>query len=87
MDALHEIKSHRTDVYHKHNCHFEGKLVVVEYQEEMERDPRWGIWNGGVVFKYIALAEELVTEKYGNPKRVLLSMPEYVCELEDQNSQ
>ncbi len=76
------MKPQRFDEYHKHGCHFFGKLVVVDYSENMEKDPKWKQWNAGVSFKYLERAKAIVSEHYGTPKRVLLEMPDYVVEIE-----
>lgn len=71
----------RFEEYHKYGCHFAGKLVVVSYWEEMRADPKWGRFGGQVSLDWMKKAEALVKEKYGDPKRVLLSVPDYVVEL------
>jgi hypothetical protein len=76
------MKTQRFDEYHKHGCHFDGKLVVVNYYEDMTKDPKWGTFNADLTYKYMGLAARLVKEKYGEPKRVLLGMPDYVVEVE-----
>jgi hypothetical protein len=71
----------RFDEFHKYGCNFYGKLVAVNYIDDMQNDPKWGTWNGGITYDYCEKAEKLVLEKYGKPVRVLLSIPEYVCEI------
>lgn len=74
------MKAERFDEYHKYGCNFYGKLVVVDYSRDLKNDPRMGTWNAGVTFDCAERAKALVTEKYGEHK-VLLSIPEYVCEV------
>lgn len=75
------MKTERFDDYYKHGCSFSGRLVVVDYSEDMKNDPRWGTFNAGLTFDYVEKAAKLVKEKYGEPVKVLLSIPEYVCEI------
>lgn len=75
------MKAQRFDEYHKHGCHFEGKLVVVDYSGDLKNDPQWGRFNAELSYKYMGLAAKLIEEKYGQPKRVLLGMPDYVVEI------
>jgi len=74
------MKTKRVDEYHKHGCHFFGKLVVVDYWDELEKDPKWGGFNADVTYDYIAKAKNLVKEKYGNTE-TLLSIPALVVRL------
>ena len=74
------MDSKRIDEYHKHGCNFYGKLVVVEYAEDMQNDPNWGKFNAEVTFDYLAKAQELVKEKYGATE-TLLSIPALVVKL------
>lgn len=75
------MKAERFEEYHKHGCNFSGKLVVVDYFEDMQRDPRWGQFNSGVSYEYLKQARALVKERYGDVK-ILLDVPELVCRLE-----
>jgi hypothetical protein len=74
------MTSQRFDEYHKHGCHFYGKLVVVEYAEDMQKDPNWGKFNANLTFDYLARAQKLVKEKYGDTQ-TLLSIPALVVKL------
>ena len=79
-----ELKRTRIEEYHKHGCNFYGKLVVINYFESMEKDPKWGKFNQGLTFDYIEKATKLVEEKYGKGNfDVLLSIPELVVRLKD----
>lgn len=73
--------SKRVDEFHKHGCHFFGKLVVVEYQEDMQNDPKWGTFNAGLTFEYLEKASALIKEKYGETVEVLLSVPSLVVRV------
>jgi hypothetical protein len=75
------MKAQRFDEYHKHGCHFNGKLVVVDYSEDMRNDPNWGKFGAEVTFDYMAKAKALVQERYGEAVKVLLSIPDYVVEV------
>ena len=75
------MKAQRFDEYHKHGCHFNGKLVVVDYSEDMRNDPQWGKLGAEVTFDYMAKAKALVQERYGEAVKVLLSIPDYVVEV------
>lgn len=77
------METKRVDEYHKHGCHFYGKLVVVDYMEDVKKDPKWGTFNAGVTFDYLEKAQALVQEKYGENVKVLLSIPELVVRLEN----
>jgi hypothetical protein len=71
----------RFDEYHKYGCHFYGKLVVVDYTDDLMNDPKSGTFGIGLTHDYLDKAEKLVAEKYGKPVKVLLSIPEYVVEI------
>ena len=73
------MKAQRFDEFHKYGENFYGKLVVVDYTEDLKNDPKMGTFNAGVSFDYVEKAAALVKEKYGEPVKVLLSIPEYVC--------
>ena len=75
------MKAQRFDEYHNHGCHFNGKLVVVNYSEDMQNDPNWGKFGAGVTFDYLAKAKALVKERQYNVVRELLSIPDYVVEV------
>ena len=75
------MKAERIDEYHKHGCHFYGKLVVVEYQEDMAKDPKWGTFNAGLTFDYLAKAQALVKERYDSNVETLLSVPSLVVRV------
>lgn len=36
------MKAERIDEYHKNNSNFYGKLVVVHYLDEAQKDTKWG---------------------------------------------
>ena len=76
------MKAQRIDEYHKHGCHFYGKLVVVEYYEEMKNDPQFGKFGAGLTLDYYADAKKLVAERGYKVVRELLGIPAYVCEVE-----
>ncbi len=76
------MKENRIDEYHKHGCHFFGKLVVVDYSEDMKNDPNWGKFNAGLTFDYLFKAQTLVEERQYKVVKELLSIPEYVVEVE-----
>lgn len=76
------MQAKRVDEYHKHGCHFSGKLAVVDYQDDLQNDPRWGQFGEGLTIAYAEKAAALLQEKYGKPVEVLLSVPEYVCRVE-----
>lgn len=75
------MKAERVCEYHKHGSDFEGNLVVVNYGDDMRRDPAWGSFGAGVSQKYLANAKEMVKERYGNVE-ILLEMPDLVCRVE-----
>ena len=72
----------RIDEYHKHGCHFHGKLVVIDYQEAMQHDRRWGQYNAGLTLDYLVMARKYAKELYGDTIE-LLSVPELVIRLND----
>jgi hypothetical protein len=72
------MEAKRFDEFHKHGCNFSGKLVVVDYLADMEKDPRWGTYNAGLTFDYLAKAKQLVKDKGYDVVLELLSIPEYV---------
>ena len=74
------MKAQRIDEYHKHGCHFYGKLVVVEYYEEMKSDPHK--FGAELAIDYYADAKKLVAESGYKVVRELLGIPAYVCEVE-----
>ncbi len=76
------MKAERFDEYHKHGCHFYGSLVVVDYMPEMKKDPQYGRFGAEVVYDYMEKAAKLIQERQYKVKRVLLSIPEYVVEIE-----
>lgn len=67
--------------YHKNGCHFFGKLVVVDYYEEMKKDPQWGTFGAMVTLDYAEKANNLVIKKYGADVEILLSIPELVARV------
>lgn len=67
--------------YNKHGCHFRGKLLVVEFTPNVEGDSRMGQSGAQVWHAWSERAAELVRAEYGEPKCVLLSIPDYVVEL------
>ena len=76
------MNAQRIDEYHNHGCHFYGKLVLVKYQEAMQADRKFGQFNAGVTFDYIAKAKALIDDRQYKVVRVLLSIPDYVVEIE-----
>jgi hypothetical protein len=77
------METKQVDEFHKHGCNFSGKLVVVDYQEEYaNRKLKFYSFGAGDIFDYISRAENIVKEKQYKIKRVLLSIPEYVVEVE-----
>ena len=75
------MKTQRIDEFHKYGSHFFGRLVVVDYYEDMKDDPQFGSFGAGLTFDYYEKAKRLVAEKY-TVKRELLGIPAYVCEVE-----
>ena len=76
------MKRNRIDEYHKHGCHFYGKLVVIKYLDEMKHNPRYGQYNAGLSIDYLMLARKEAQELYGdNIVDELLSVPELVLRL------
>ena len=75
------IKAERVDDYHKHGCHFSGKLVVIHYYEAMQQDPNWGKFNANLTFDYVEKARALVKERQYKVVRELLTMPDLVIEI------
>lgn len=76
------MKAKRITAYTKHGCNFTGpNLVLVEYFKDMTKDPAWGQFNANLTDKYIRQAAALVVQEFGEPVRVLLAMPDYVCEV------
>jgi hypothetical protein len=75
------MKAQRFDEYHKHGCNFYGKLVVIDYSEDVRNDPNWGKFGAEVTFDYLAKAKALIQERQYNVVRVLLAIPDYVVEI------
>ena len=76
------MKADRIDEYHKHGCNFFGKLVVISYFEDAQKDPSWGRFGASVSLDYYAKAVQYAKELYGDFD-VLLGMPELVIRLKD----
>ena len=77
------MKTERFDEFHKHGCNFYGKLVVVDYQEEYNnRTLKFNSFGAGDIFDYISEAKKIVEERGYKVKKELLSIPEYVVEVE-----
>ena len=76
------MKAIRYDEFHKYGCNFNGKLVVVDYTNDIKNDPKVGTWNAGVTFDYVERAKNIVKESGYKVIRELLSIPEYVVEVE-----
>lgn len=76
------MKAERIDEYHKHGCHFSGKLAVVHYLEEAQKDPKWGTFGAGISLDYLEKAMAFIKNRYGEKVEVLLSMPDLVVRLE-----
>jgi hypothetical protein len=75
------MEAKRFEEYHKHNCNFYGKLAVVDYMEDAKQDPKWGTFNAGLTFYYLAKAQDIIKERYGGDVEVLLSIPSLVVRL------
>ena len=75
------MKTQRVDEFHRYGSHFYGKLVVVDYYDDLRNDPKFGNFGAGLTFDYYEKAKRLVAEKY-TVKRELLGIPAYVCEVE-----
>lgn len=80
------MKTERFDKYHKHGCHFYGNLVVVDYTEDWQNDPRYGQFGAMTIFDYVEKATKLVTDKYGKVE-ILLSIPELVCRIPESKAE
>jgi hypothetical protein len=76
------MKAERFDEFHRFGCNFYGKLVVVDYIEDINNDPKMGTFNAGVPFDYIDKAKKLVAEHQYKVVRELLDIPVYVVEVE-----
>lgn len=76
------MKAERFDEYHKHGCHFYGKLLVVDYWEDLQKDPKWGTFHVELTLDYVEKAKALVQDSGYKVVRVLLGIPEYVVEIE-----
>jgi hypothetical protein len=74
------MEAKRVQVFDKYGCHFEGKLVVVDYTQEV-RDRGTTVWNWGQGIPEAEQAEKLVRDQY-TIKEVLLNIPEFVCIVE-----
>ena len=79
------MKAQRIDEYYKHGCHFFGKLVVVDYLETAQQDQRWGKFNAGISLDYLIKATALVKERYGENIEVLLSVPDLVVRIKQED--
>jgi len=66
--------------YHKHDCHFTGKLLLMEFQDDWERDPMHGESGAGTIFKYSEKAIQFAKENF-NVEKVLLAIPDVVCRI------
>lgn len=76
------MKAERFDGYHKNGCHFEGKLVVVHYLDDAQKDPKWGTFGAELTWDYMAKAKQLIQDRGYQVKRVCLAIPDYVVEIE-----
>jgi len=76
------MKIKRVDDFHKYGCSFYGKLVVVDYTEDLKNDPKMETWDAGIAFDYVKKAKLLLQEKGYNVVKVLLFIPEYVVEVD-----
>jgi hypothetical protein len=75
------MKIEEMNHWSNYGCAFSGKLAVVEYQKDMENNPKWGTWGSGIVYDYAEEAERMIKEKYGEKFKVLLNIPTLVCRL------
>jgi hypothetical protein len=80
------VKTTSVEQYHKHGCHFIGKLAVIDYSEELDRHPRAGQFGGEALFDVVEDATKFAQERYPGCK-VLLSVPELVVRLEATSEQ
>lgn len=71
------MQAKRADEFHKYGCHFYGRLVIVDYTEEVRAN---NTFNRGL--PELDEAKKLVAERQYKIKRVLLDVPEYVVEVE-----
>lgn len=78
------METKRVDEYHKNSSHIYGKLVVVHYLEDMQKDPNFGKFNAELLYVYLRKATDLVKEKYGDGVKVLQSVPDLVCSIEGE---
>lgn len=75
------MKIERVDGYFKHGCSFSGKLVVVDYQEEWKRHPRYEQFGSMAIFDALDEAKKALNERYPNAD-ILLSVPDLVARIE-----
>lgn len=61
----------KVDRYGKHGCYFSGKLLVIDYTDDMKQD---------TILNCIERAKNFARENY-DVCEILLTIPEFVCRL------
>jgi hypothetical protein len=78
------VKITKVDEYHKHGCYFIGKLVVVDYQDDLKSDPDYGRFgsdtSSDLYIDYAVKALNLVKERYPGC-HVLICLPDVVARI------
>lgn len=67
--------------YERHGEYFEGKLVLVEYWDDLTSDSRYGGFGIALAYEYRDKAARLVAESGYEVQRVLLDYPDYVVRV------
>lgn len=75
------MQAERFDEYHKGSSHFHGKLAVVHYLQDAQKDPKWGTFGADISLNYLDKAMELIKERYGEKVEVLQSIPDLVVRI------
>lgn len=77
------MEAKQVEEFHEHGCNFYGNLVVVDYQKEYNnRKMKRFSFGVGDIYDYIDWAKEIVEKEGYKVKRVCLSIPQYVVEVE-----
>ena len=76
------MEAKRIDEFHKHGCNFYGKLVVVDYSEDMKNDPQSGKFGANLFLDYYVKAKALIKERQYKVVKELLGIPVLVVEVE-----